>query len=256
MFLKYQLRTNCHTAKKPIIFMLLPLTPVHMYSIITRKLPVKGAAMKDLTPRQKAVLDVITTTIESRGFPPTIREIAEMLEISSPNGVNDHLKALEKKGYIERSGNKSRGLRLVYTSPEFSPFGYEEAVSVPLVGQVAAGSPLLAEENISETYNFDRNLLGGRDDLFALRIKGDSMTEAGIDNGDLVFVHQQSSADNGRIVVAMINGEATVKFLHRDAHGIELRPANARYSPIKINADDGAEISILGVVTHCFKKFD
>jgi len=212
--------------------------------------------MKDLTPRQKAVLDVITSTIEARGFPPTIREIAAVLKISSPNGVNDHLKALERKGYIERSDNKSRGLRLVYASPEFNQLGYEESVEGPLVGQVAAGAPLLALENISETYSFDRKLLGGRDDLFALRVKGDSMTEIGIDNGDLVFVQQQPDADNGRIVVAMINGEATVKFLHRDSSGIELRPANSRYRPIKINADDGAEISILGVVTHCFKKFD
>ncbi len=216
----------------------------------------KSDAMKKLTDRQQAVLDIISANILECGYPPTIREIAEKLGISSPNGVNDHLKALEKKGFISRSGNTSRGLRLEVPAGSEPSHRSVQVPSIPLVGQVAAGVPILAAENIEDHLAVDPNLVRRPEETFALRVKGDSMKDAGILNGDTVFVRQQADAREGQMVVAMIDGEATVKYFYRRKDAVELRPANELFSSIIINAAENRDLSILGVITHCFRCID
>ena len=171
-----------------------------------------------LTDRQKAVLDFIGCSIESRGYPPTLREIGEHMGIRSTNGVNDHLKALEKKGYLERENLKSRALRPISLEGA-GPTGH--MIEVPLLGRVAAGEPILAIEQAEDTVKVDRFFLGASKEVFALKVKGDSMIEAGIYDGDFIFVRKQLSANKGDIVVAMINDEATVKYFHPEPEKIE-----------------------------------
>ena len=157
-----------------------------------------------LTRRQRQVLDFITESIEERGYPPTLREIGEHLEIRSTNGVNDHLKALERKGYLVRDDLKSRALR-----PRGLKTDNANMVSVPLVGDVAAGDPILAIEQAEDSVQIDRFFIGSGEGVFALRIKGESMINDGIYDGDFIFVRKQLTANRGDIVVAMIEGEAT-----------------------------------------------
>jgi repressor LexA len=202
--------------------------------------------MEPLTKRQRQVLNVITRSIEERGYPPTMREIGEHMGIRSTNGVNDHLKALERKSYIVREDLKSRTLRPVESSPR--------PVSVPLVGRVAAGQPILAVENLEETLKVDRYLVGTGENIFGLRVKGDSMIEDGILDGDIVFVKQQRTAERGDIVVAMVDEEATVKRYFPEKNGVRLQPANAAMSPILVRPDDGTTLDLLGVVVGVFRR--
>lgn len=202
--------------------------------------------MEPLTKRQRQVLNFITRSIEERGYPPTMREIGEHMGIRSTNGVNDHLKALERKGYVEREDLKSRTLRPVETSPR--------PVSVPLVGRVAAGQPILAVENLEETIKVDRYLVGSGENIFGLRVKGESMIEDGILDGDIVFVKQQRTAERGDIVVAMVDEDATVKRYFPEKGGVRLQPANAAMSPIYIRPDDGTSLDLLGVVVGVFRR--
>src|SRR6266478_2282305 len=176
-----------------------------------------------LTDRQKAVLEFISGSIDHRGYPPTLREIGEHMGIRSTNGVNDHLKALEKKGYLEREDLKSRALRPI------SPLGSHhvergamsgQMVDVPILGRVAAGEPILAVEEAEDTVKVDRFFLGSNKEVFALKVKGDSMIEAGIYDGDFIFVKKQLTAHKGDIVVAMIGDEATVKYFHPEGDQI------------------------------------
>src|SRR5262245_16771380 len=164
-------------------------------------------AKEPLTDRQKAVLDFISRSIERRGYPPTLREIGEHMGIRSTNGVNDHLKALEKKGYLEREDLKSRALRPI-TPIGAAPVGLSgQLCEVPVLGRVAAGEPILAIEQAEDTVKVDRFFLGAHREVFALKVKGDSMIEAGIYDGDFIFVKKQLTANRGDIVVAMINDE-------------------------------------------------
>jgi repressor LexA len=204
--------------------------------------------MESLTKRQRQVLNFITRSIEDRGYPPTMREIGEHMGIRSTNGVNDHLKALERKGYIVREDLKSRTLRPVT--------GESKPVSVPLLGRVAAGQPLLAVENREETLRVDPFFLGrGRHrEVFALRVKGDSMIEDGILDGDVVFVRQQSTAQRGEVIVALLDEEATVKRYYPDGNVVRLQPANAAMQPLRVRAGDGRDFRILGVVTGVYRK--
>src|SRR5688572_19374543 len=166
-----------------------------------------------LTDRQKDVLEFIQESISGRGYPPTLREIGEKMGIRSTNGVNDHLKALEKKGYLAREDLKSRALRplkmdgLVKLEAAAQD---DDLVEVPVVGRVAAGAPLLAVENVSDTVKVDRFFLGSSPakETFALRVKGDSMIDDGIHDGDFIFVRKSLTADKGDIVVALIEDEA------------------------------------------------
>src|SRR3954451_2903008 len=155
-----------------------------------------------LTDRQREILDFITRSIAKRGYPPPLGEIGSHFGIRSTNGVNDHLRALEKKGYLQREDMKSRALRPVDTIGQL--------IEVPILGKVAAGQPLLAVENHEDSVKVDRFFLGQSREVFALRVKGESMIEAGIFDGDFVFVKKQLNATPGEIVVAMIEDEATV----------------------------------------------
>lgn len=229
----------------------------------------------DLTDKQRQVLSFIERQILHVGYAPTIREIGKQFGIRSTNGVNDHLLALEKKGYLKREGQKSRTLRVVRPSGEDSapevpkeskrgevitlpsPFGQNDLVEIPLVGRVAAGVPLLAEENIEDTVRVSSFLLGrgaSAQKVFALRVVGESMIEDGIYDGDFLFVKKQPSARPGEIVVAMIDGEATVKRYYPEGERIRFQPANARMEPIFVHKGDFRQTDILGIVVGVYRR--
>lgn len=186
-------------------------------------------------------------------MPPTVREIGNHFEISSTNGVRSILAALIKKGYINRSPRLSRGIEIVDTKDDStakeSP---SNTIEIPIVGRVAAGTPILAVQNLEGTVTIDRDFLACRSDVFALRVKGDSMINAGIFDGDLIFARQQKTADLGEIVVAQIDNEATVKYYHPSADHVELRPANPKYKPIIVN--DKKDFSIAGRVIGVMRR--
>jgi repressor LexA len=210
--------------------------------------------MVGLTKRQAQTLDYIRQSIEERGYPPTLREIGEFMGIRSTNGVNDHLRALERKGYLRREDMKSRALRLVPQQSEQPPPGDENLIDVQILGRVAAGLPLLAEENVVDSVRVDRMLVRGGRDVFGLRVQGDSMIEAGILNGDYIFVRKQSSAERGEIVVALIGDEATVKYYFPEKDYIRFQPANAQMAPILVRASDFKPTMMLGVVVGVYRR--
>ncbi len=218
--------------------------------------------MQGLTDRQRQILEFITDRIEEQGYPPTIREIGEHMGIRSTNGVNDHLKALERKGYLKREGLKSRALRPVHMPkkvrsnvlPALVPDS--NLIDVPVVGRVAAGSPIMADENVEATVRIDSFFLGSRpaDKVFALRVAGESMIDAGIFDGDYIFVKKQLEARSGQIVVAMIDGEATVKRYEPDGNVIRFVPENETMDPIVVRKSDFRATSILGVVCGVWRR--
>jgi len=196
-----------------------------------------------LTARQQEMLDYIERVVHTTGYPPSIRQIGEALDISSTNGVRAHLKALEKKGYIHRSLRTSRGIAMLDHVQRIVSKASQETVAIPILGRVTAGAPILAVENYDGHLALDPSLIKG-DDVFALRVEGDSMIEAGILDGDYVLVRPQQSASNGDIVVALLDDEVTVKRFYREADGIRLQPENARLAPIRI-----PDVRICGKVT-------
>ena len=204
----------------------------------------------ELTPRQQEILDFITRSISTRGYPPTLREIGQNFGIKSTNGVNDHLRALEKKGYLVREDLKSRALRPVDALPE-----PQETIEIPILGNVAAGQPILAVEEAQDTVTVDRFFIGSAREVFALRIKGDSMIEDGIFDGDYVFVRKQLRANTGEIVVAMVGDEATVKRFYPEGDRIRLQPANSAMEPIYVKASEFRPVNILGIVVGVYRKF-
>jgi repressor LexA len=210
--------------------------------------------MTELSQRQSDVLDFIALAIESRGLPPSYREIGDALGIASTNGVSDHVKALIKKGYlrkIDAGSGKARGIQL--TAKSRSMHAHDNLIEIPLLGHVAAGTPMLADQNQEGVINFDSNLLRGSGPTFALRVRGDSMIEEGIHDGDMVLVHQQSTARNGDIVVALIDGEATVKYYFHEGHRIRLQPANSSMDPIFVGPDQ--ETAIQGTVAGVIRVY-
>lgn len=213
--------------------------------------------MQGLTKRQAQTLDYIRQSIEERGYPPTLREIGEYMGIRSTNGVNDHLRALERKGYLRREDMKSRALRVVEmpdSAPPRSAPSDESLVDIQVLGRVAAGLPLLAEENVVDTVRVDRMLVRGGRDVFGLRVQGDSMIEAGILNGDYIFVRRQPTADRGDIVVALIGDEATVKHYYPEKDYVRFQPANSQMAPILVRAADFKPTMLLGVVVGVFRR--
>jgi repressor LexA len=212
--------------------------------------------MKGLTDRQQQLLHFIEDHLRIHGFPPSIREMADHMGIRSTNGVNDHLKALERKGYIQRgAGLKSRAISLLSRSKRAPSRRAEEpVVAVPILGRVAAGVPVLSDENFEGSVSLGRSLLPSNRKLFSLRVRGDSMIDEGIFDGDLVLVSSQSTADSGQIVVALVDGEATVKILRRHKNHIRLEPANEKFEPIVIRSQDFTPTSILGVVTGVYRQ--
>ena len=201
-----------------------------------------------LTSRQEQVLDIIQQAITRDGYPPTIREIGQHLGIKSTNGVNDHLKALERKGYLTRGEAKSRALVPVEFEAE------SNWVDIPLLGRIAAGAPILAVENVEDTVRVDRFFLGRTSgEVFALRVVGESMIGDGIHDGDFIFVKKQPQAPTGEIVVAMIDGEATVKRYYPEGDRIRFEPSNPDMSSIYVLASDFRETMILGVVVGLYR---
>ncbi len=201
-----------------------------------------------LTARQREALDFITYCLDERGYPPTLREIGEHMGIRSTNGVNDHLKALERKGYLVREELKSRALR---------PIDMDDAkVSIPILGNVAAGQPILAQEQVSDRVTIDRFFIGKTpsNEVFGLVIKGESMIEDGIYDGDYIFVRKQSTAENGEVVVVMIEGEATCKRIYHEAERVRLQPANASMSPIYVHRSEFRSIDIIGKVVGVYRR--
>jgi repressor LexA len=207
-----------------------------------------------LTPRQQRVLTVIRDSIERRGYPPSMREIGERVGLTSSSSVAHQLKVLEDKGFLKRDPNRPRALS-VFNPDENSAVdetGVGDAMPVatyvPMVGRIAAGGPILAEERVEEIMPLPKSLVGDGT-LFLLEVSGDSMIDAAICNGDYVVIRQQPTANNGEIVAAMIDGEATVKTFQRKDGQVWLLPHNDDYSPI-----DGTHATILGKVTAVLRR--
>ena len=215
--------------------------------------------MDSMTKRQKAVYDCITEFIEEKGYGPTVREVCERLGLSSPSTVHVHLRSLEEKGLINRDPLKSRSITVPSMSvqePEHSAavIGFDaiaqrsNTVDLPLVGDVAAGTPLLADENITDTITLPIDIVGDSAS-FLLSVHGDSMIEAGINDGDYLVVKEQSVANNGDIVVALIEDGATVKRFYKETDHIRLQPENSSMSPIIVR-----ECTIVGKVVALFRR--
>jgi repressor LexA len=216
--------------------------------------------MQGLTHRQQQVLDFIRESITDRGYPPTLREIGAHMGIRSTNGVNDHLRALERKGYLTREDMKSRALRPtdMEQAPEVSRdvngSDDDNVIEIPILGRVAAGLPILADQHVIDSVHVTPSMLRGTKDVFGLRASGDSMIEAGILNGDYIFVRRQNTANRGEIVVALINDEATVKYFFPEKDYVRFQPANAQMAPILVRASDFRSTMILGIVVGVFRK--
>ena len=205
-----------------------------------------------VTKRQQAVLDCIEDCIREKGYGPTVREVCHALGLSSPSTVHVHLKALEEKGLIKRDPLKSRSISLTYplegssvqasSVPDVVQPSFSKIVNVPLVGDVAAGVPILAEENITDTISLPTDIVGDAPS-FLLSVRGESMIEAGINDGDYVVVKEQPVANNGDIVVAIIDDGATVKRFYKEKGTFRLQPENPDFEPIISD-----EITILGKV--------
>jgi repressor LexA len=218
--------------------------------------------MQGLTQRQQMVLDFIRQSITDRGYPPTLREIGARMGIRSTNGVNDHLRALERKGYLTREDMKSRALRPTNLggpaagsdAVRAEPANDVDLVEVVILGRVAAGLPLLAEEHVIDTVRVDRTLLRGGREVFGLKVHGDSMIEAGILNGDYIFVKKQIAANRGEVVVALIGDEATVKYYFPEKDHVRFQPANKNMAPIYVRAADFKPTMLLGVVVGVFRR--
>ena len=216
-----------------------------------------------LTPRQQRILTTLRDAIEQRGYPPSIREIGEEVGLASSSSVAHQLRVLEQKGFIKRDPNRPRALEVFL--PELmaarrSISGADDvdvtdignflptAVNVPIVGRIAAGGPILAEEQVTDVYPLPKDLVG-EGTLFMLEVVGDSMIDAAICSGDYVVVRQAQTAENGDIVAALLDGEATVKTFKRKDGNVWLMPHNEAYEPI-----DGNHATILGIVTAVLRK--
>jgi repressor LexA len=198
-----------------------------------------------LTARQKEIYDFLLKSIRERGFAPSIHEIGRQFKIASTNGVSDHLKALEKKGYIRRVGK--RAIKIVNALGKSVLTATRE---VPVLGRVPAGKPFLSEENVEAVITIPEDMGSGK--TFALEVKGDSMIGAGIMDGDRVIVKQQATAENGDIVCAVIDGEATLKRFFKKDGTITLKAENEKYAPITVSA---GEFRIAGRVVGLLRKF-
>ena len=208
--------------------------------------------MSELTPRQRQVLEFIDEEVRSRGYPPSVREIGEAVGLSSSSTVHAHLAALQDKGYLRRDPTKPRALELHYEAGSGAALERRRVRHVPLVGEVAAGTGVLAEENIEETVPMPEDFTGAGQ-LFMLRVRGDSMVDTGILNGDYVVVRQQPTAEAGEIVVAGIPGEeATVKTFLRRRNKVVLRPQNPAMEDLVYEPE---EVTIYGKVVSLLRRF-
>lgn len=199
-----------------------------------------------ITPKQQEILDYIKQEILQRGYPPTVREICETVHLKSTSSVHSHLETLEKNGYIRRDPTKPRAIEICDESFQMVR---TEMVSIPVVGNVAAGQPILAEENIQEYFPVPADIVP-KGESFILNVRGDSMINAGIFSGDRVFVHACNTANNGSIVVALIDDSATVKTFYKENGYIRLQPENDTMDPIIVE-----DCQILGTVYGVFRFY-
>ncbi len=207
--------------------------------------------MADITPRQREILEVIEQYQRDHGFPPSVRDIGKAVGLTSPSTVHAHLATLEGLGFLRRDATKPRAIEVRFDAMSGAQVERRPVRHVPLVGDVAAGTDVLAQENFEETLPLPADFTG-EGDLFMLRVRGDSMVEAAIVDGDYVVCRSQSTADNGDIVVAGIPGdEATVKTFRRKGSKISLVPSNARLSPIEL---DPSEVTIYGKVVTVLRR--
>lgn len=209
----------------------------------------------DLTLRQKRILEVIKQAVETRGYPPTVREMGDAVGLTSSSSVAHQLKVLEEKGFLRRDPNRPRALEVIMPSAAQSDLdvtdirdSFPQAVNVPMLGRIAAGAPILAEEQVEEVFALPQQIVGNHN-VFMLEVRGDSMIDAAICDRDWVVVTQQNTAENGDIVAALLDDEATVKtFKHKNGH-VWLMPHNASYQPI-----NGDYATILGKVIAVIRK--
>jgi repressor LexA len=217
-----------------------------------REIPDGPPDAAGLTPRQRRVLEVIRDSVERRGYPPSMREIGEAVGLTSTSSVAHQLVMLEKKGFLRRDPNRPRAVEVKVPAEPHDVTGEGDArpapAYVPVVGRIAAGGPILAEQVVEDVFPLPRQLVGDGQ-LFLLQVKGDSMIDAAIADGDWVVVRQQPTADNGDIVAAMLDGEATVKTFQRRSGHVWLLPSNDAYSPI-----DGDAATVLGRVTAVLRR--
>jgi repressor LexA len=203
--------------------------------------------LPSLTNRQKQILDFIKRQTRDRGYPPSVREIGEAVGLNSSSTVHGHLARLEEKGYLRRDPTKPRAIEVLQDDDR--AVQRHRLVSVPLVGRVTAGQPILAVENIEDYVPLPRDMAGG-EGTFLLSVRGESMIGAGIHDGDLIIVRPQASAENGDIVVALLDDEATVKRYYREKKGVRLQPENPAMDPIVTK-----DVVILGKVIGLFREF-
>lgn len=206
---------------------------------------------KELSDKQQLILQFVKKEIEENGYPPTVREICKAVGLSSTSTVHAHLEVLSKKGYIQKNALKPRALRVLVggnkpTTKE--TYNAKEMVDIPIVGKITAGAPILAVENIEDTFPIPVDFVGNSES-FMLRVKGESMIEAGILDGDLILVRKQNTANNGEIVVALIDDSATVKTFYKEKNYIRLQPQNSSMEPIIVE-----DCYILGKVSGVFRK--
>ena len=203
----------------------------------------------DLSSRQIKILNYIKAEIATKGYPPSVREIGLAMGLSSPSTVHMHLTALEQKGYIHRSKSKNRALEVINTQ-DSGPVSVKEMIDVPILGKISAGLPILADENMEDTFPVPiQYLKTTNQDIFMLRVSGESMIEAGILDGDLIIVEHVPTAHNGEIVVALIDDEVTVKTFYREMNYIRLQPENSSMEPIIV-----PRVEILGKVIGLFRS--
>ncbi|MEC9488867.1 MAG: transcriptional repressor LexA [Halanaerobium sp.] len=208
--------------------------------------------MDSLSSRQKEILDYILRQIQKKGYPPSVREIARAVDLKSPSTVHSHLRSLEEKGYIRRDPSKPRAIEILYTG-DGAPLMQKEIINIPVVGRVTAGDPILAVENIEDSFPLPLDYLPqNNDELFILQVKGESMINAGILDGDLVIVRKQSIARDGDIVVALVgDDEATVKRFYIESDHIRLQPENPAMEPIRAR-----EVKVLGKVIGLYRRLE
>lgn len=209
--------------------------------------------MEDLSPRQQEMLEFITAAVDQGGVVPSYREIGAALGIQSTNAVSDHLKALIRKGYLERVGDPGRPRSMRLTTKAADHLDDGTTVGVPLLGRIAAGLPLLAEENYEGTVRVDASLLPAGGKVFALVVNGDSMIEDGIHDGDTLFVRQQNTARDGEIAVVRVDEDATVKRLYREGDRLRLQPANSAMEPIYVDRRSGV-VEVIGVAVGVWRR--
>ncbi len=210
-----------------------------------------GLMAEKLTPRQRGILDFIETSMRERGFPPSVREIGEAIGLTSPSTVHSHLASLQRLGYLKRDPTKPRAIEVRFDPSSGAAIERRPVRHVPLVGDVAAGTDVLAQENVEELFPLPEDFTGAGD-LFMLRVRGDSMIEVGIMDGDFVVARAQATADNGDIVIAGIPGEeATVKTYQRKGGTVTLIPANPRLSPMVFTND---EVQVFGKVVTVMRR--